>query len=157
MDVKLIAVDVDGTLVADDHLTMPIINVEALREAHKRGIVTVISSGRTLKITEKEIETLKCIDYMVLSNGAAVMDLRSGEVLYHNYLSKESVDSIIDIMEKYPVVYEVYARDAAFISRYTSSNYFKAQLPREFLEDYITRFEEVSNIKEIARLYDVEK
>ena len=35
MDLKLIATDVDGTLVAGDHLTIPEINIEAFEMAKK--------------------------------------------------------------------------------------------------------------------------
>lgn len=157
MEIKLIAVDVDGTLVGDDHLTLPEINIEALRKAHNQGIVTVISSGRTLKITEKEIEQLKCVDYMVLSNGAAVMNLITGEVIYDNYLDKENLERIMDVIEKYPVVYEVYAREKAFVNQYSKDNYLKANLPEVFLVDYITRFEVSDDIRKDVMENHIEK
>lgn len=155
--IKLIAVDVDGTLVADDHLTLPEINIRALRKAHEQGIVTVISSGRTLTITEKEIETLACIDYMVLSNGAAVVNLVTGETIYENYLNKENLERIMEVMEKYPAVYEVYAKDKAFVNKFTKENYFRAKLPEIFLKDYITRFQISDDIKKDAMTNQVEK
>lgn len=94
---------------------------------------------------------------MVLSNGAAVMDLHTGEVLYHNYLDKKCVSEIMDIMDKYPVVYEVYARNAAFADKYSSENYLKAKLPNVFLEDYITRFEVVDDMRATVKENEIEK
>lgn len=157
MDIRLIAVDVDGTLVADDHLTMPHINIEALRQAHKQGIVTVISTGRTLRITEKEIKKLNCIDYMVLSNGAAVMNLKTGEVLYANYMDKGDLQRIMDVFDRYSLAYEVYAREDAYVNEYSRENYYKANLPKVFLDDYITRFSVTTNIRKTVMESDIEK
>ena len=46
MNIKLIATDVDGTLVADDHLTIPPININAFRKAKENGALIAVSTGR---------------------------------------------------------------------------------------------------------------
>ena len=45
MKIKMIATDIDGTLVTDDKQIMPR-TVAALKEARKRGIYVVLCSGR---------------------------------------------------------------------------------------------------------------
>lgn len=98
-----------------------------------------------------------CIDYAVLSNGATVMDINSGDVIYSNFMDKEDLSRIIEIMEKYPAVYEVYAVKRAFVTEYSRDNYMKANLPKVFLEDYITRFEVTDDIKQVVLEHDIEK
>ena len=44
--IKLIATDMDGTLLNDDHATVSQRNVDALQRAAEQGIEVVISSGR---------------------------------------------------------------------------------------------------------------
>ena len=48
MPVKLIASDMDGTLLMDDHVTISERNLRAIREAIRRGIHFVPASGRML-------------------------------------------------------------------------------------------------------------
>lgn len=119
MDIKLIATDVDGTLVGADHMVIPKVNIEAMNMAKEKGIINVISTGRSLSLTAGEIEKLGCIDYAVISNGAAVVDLKDNSVMTSCYLDKEKVEEIVNIFNKYPLVYEIYADKKGFISQYT--------------------------------------
>ena len=56
MDIKLIATDVDGTLVGADHMVIPKVNIEAMNMAKEKGIINVISTGRSLSLAAGEIE-----------------------------------------------------------------------------------------------------
>lgn len=47
-EIKLIATDLDGTLLRDDHLTLSPANREALTRAADAGIEVVIATGRSL-------------------------------------------------------------------------------------------------------------
>lgn len=48
MSIKLIATDLDGTLMSGDHLTVSPRTVAALQAAHDRGVCLAIATGRTL-------------------------------------------------------------------------------------------------------------
>ncbi len=50
MAIKLIAMDLDGTLMASDHITVTDKTKAALEKAHNMGIKTVIATGRTLSV-----------------------------------------------------------------------------------------------------------
>lgn len=158
MKIGLIAIDVDGTLLADDHLTIPQINIEALQEAHRNNVKVAICSGRTASLVEKEVEELSCIDFLVISNGAAVVETSTMNVIYSCYLKKETVIQIVDILEKYPVVYELYAEGEGYISENSKEHYFEtAGLPMVFMKEYIKRITSVDNIKNIPDKLNVEK
>ena len=43
--VKLIALDMDGTLLASDHFTIPQRNIDAIRRAQNAGICVAIITG----------------------------------------------------------------------------------------------------------------
>lgn len=136
MEIKLIATDVDGTLVADNHLTIPEVNVEAFAMAKNKGIITVISTGRPYSLAKRESDTLKGVDYMIVSNGAAIVDMKTNEVIYSCYLPFETLEKIVEIFEKYPLVYEMYADCKGFITQYTYDHYFDGSLPVEFMREY---------------------
>ena len=56
MAIKLIVFDVDGTVVDEDHYTVPEENAAALKEARARGIKLAIASGRTWSILTEVAE-----------------------------------------------------------------------------------------------------
>ena len=113
MSIKLIAFDVDGTFVGDDHLTINEKNIEAMKMAHEQGIKVVMSTGRTQSISQKEIDDVGCVDYMVLSNGAIVVDKATNEVIKSSYISKEAGKKILKILVDHNAVFQIYAGQEA--------------------------------------------
>ena len=158
MEIKFIATDVDGTLVKDDHMTIPQINIEAIKQAKKEGIITAISTGRTLTATVEESSALGGVDYFVLSNGAIIIDGKTKEVIYSNYFCPETIEKVVGIIEKYPVIYEIYADGKGYINQYTYDNYFDIKaLPQVFLVQYRKLLETFDNALELVRKHNVEK
>ena len=82
MAVKLIASDLDGTLMATDHMTVAERTKNALVAAHNKGIKIAIATGRTLTFTNSVTAQIPFVDYVVSSNGAAVYDRNAGEYVY---------------------------------------------------------------------------
>ena len=72
MPVKLIASDMDGTLLMDDHVTISERNLRAIKEAIRRGIHFVPASGRMLTFLPQALVDIPEIRYAITSNGAAV-------------------------------------------------------------------------------------
>lgn len=158
MNIKLIATDVDGTLLADDHLTIPPINIKAFREAKSKGAIIAVSTGRPYSLAKRECDLLGCVDYLILSNGAAVVDMQSSEVLYSCYLPLKSLEKIIKVFEKYPLVYEIYAECNGYITNYTYDHYFEAEgLPNVFLKEYRKLMIRCESPWEIIKTKNVEK
>lgn len=158
MNIGLIATDVDGTLVADDHLIIPPINVDALRMAKNNGIKIAISTGRTYSLTDKEAEALDCVDYLILSNGAAIVDGQTLEVIYSCYLPLEPLEKIANILEKYPLVYEIYADCQGYITQYAYDHYLEIKgLPQVFLEKYRKRMTLCDGLWDMVHTKNIEK
>ena len=66
MSIKLIALDMDGTLLDNDHATVPPRNVAALRAASERGIKIAIASGRAWCLVEDVAREMGFVDYLSL-------------------------------------------------------------------------------------------
>lgn len=91
---KLLASDLDGTLVLENNLTIE--NKQAILELNKRNDIFVVSTGRPHNgVTFLEEEHDIKIDYYVLLNGALVLDMNKNTVK-HEVISKETVNEIIN-------------------------------------------------------------
>ncbi len=78
MPYKLIASDLDGTLLLPDMTVSPE-NRAAIAALAQRGVQFVPASGRTLREIPEELRSNPNIRYIIYSNGAATVDLRTGQ------------------------------------------------------------------------------
>lgn len=96
--IKLIASDMDGTLLNDEH-DIDVETVEAIKEAEKAGIIFAISTGR-------EYDSVKCVldkhnirCQCVLSNGAEYRD-EDGKILDVINIDDVTAKDIMYILEE---------------------------------------------------------
>ena len=113
--IRLICLDMDGTLLDDDHVTVPARNVAALRAAAERGAETVIASGRAWDLLREVDAQLGVTRYAVLSNGAAVLDVTTGAWLYRNCLPDQVRVPLIDLLLDWKLPFEVYCQGKNYI------------------------------------------
>ena len=86
MAIRLVAVDVDGTLVTADQRVLPRVQAAAQR-ALEHGIQLVLCTGRAPGECWYILDALPQIRYAVTQTGAIAQDLKTGETLYHCPLS----------------------------------------------------------------------
>lgn len=97
--IKLIALDMDGTLLANDHQTIPPENIRAIRAAQAAGICVCICTGRMLEDASDFAARygLKCM--IISGNGTRAADapLPEGTVFLRRNLKPEDAHAAIDI------------------------------------------------------------
>src|ERR1019366_2761575 len=71
MPVRLIALDIDGTLL-DDQSRLPEINRRAVAEAYARGIEIALVTGRRYDFAMPIARQFPCPMTMIVNNGALV-------------------------------------------------------------------------------------
>lgn len=71
MPIRLIAMDIDGTLLDSRH-ELPAANREAIVEAHGRGIEVMLVTGRRFDFAKLISEQLPCDLTLVVNNGALI-------------------------------------------------------------------------------------
>ncbi len=86
--IKLICIDVDGTLY-NDQKEIPKENIEAIQEASNKGILIAITTGRMYNYGELYGKMLKVPTITIASNGAFVK--YQGEVLNHQKMRTEDL------------------------------------------------------------------
>ena len=82
MKIKLLALDMDGTTLKSDHVTVSPANRAAIEAANARGVFVVTATGRMRHRLPEAIEQTPGLHYAVTCNGASVFDLRREAPLY---------------------------------------------------------------------------
>lgn len=114
MDIKLIALDMDGTTLQKDYVTITPRTEEALRAAIAKGIHVVPSTGRILGQLPESVIRIPGIHYAVTSNGAAVVNLETGEAISSNFIGAGSVTRIIRTLTRRGLFCEVYYKGYSY-------------------------------------------
>ena len=76
-DIKLLALDLDGTTLRPDG-TLGERTARAIYRAAAAGIEVVPATGRAFSTLPREIREMECIHYAITSNGAAVCRTKFG-------------------------------------------------------------------------------
>ena len=97
MNIKLIALDMDGTLL-DSKKNLPPDFIPWVK-SHPE-IMTVIASGRQYHTLAKDFYLLKNELIFIAENGGLV--LKNDEIIYKNEMKKEDIKTCLDIVVKHP-------------------------------------------------------
>ena len=105
MSIKLVAVDIDGTLLTNDRKITPEV-FEAVRDAKKQGVKVVIATGRPIAGVQTLLDDLNLKDtgdYVITFNGGLVQDTATGEniitevMTYDDYLDIEFLSRKLNV------------------------------------------------------------
>lgn len=88
MPIKLISIDVDGTLITSGGVLTERTR-DALQRAADRGIHVCLNTGRAFTEASRIFEQLPMMRYAVICTGAKVVDLTDGTVLDKQLISDE--------------------------------------------------------------------
>lgn len=107
MDIRLIALDLDGTLL-DSQKRLSSRNRQALLDCLDRGIHIVPATGRTVSGIPEVIRSLPGLRYAITTNGAVVEDIKEGITLSECAIPWELALKILKIVDGYHVMYDPY-------------------------------------------------
>lgn len=113
-DIRLIALDMDGTLV-DDRKNISKRNLDALTYAIAAGYIVVPASGRTCCTLPQELLELQGLRYAISCNGAAVTDLTTNRRIYSRNIPKAVLTAILNDAKEYDCVRECAVDDVLYV------------------------------------------
>ena len=148
MPVKIIATDLDGTLMAPDHLTVTERTKNALKSAHDKGVKISIATGRALRFTDGVTAQIPFADYVICSNGASVYDRNNNKFIYTNLVSPEITAEAIALLDTLPVYYNIYMDGNIYSQKGADVFFGNFNLPAEFLADFASRLIVSDNLAE---------
>ncbi|MDR0886408.1 MAG: Cof-type HAD-IIB family hydrolase [Clostridiales Family XIII bacterium] len=146
MSIKLIATDLDGTLLSGS-LSVSKANKRAMEKAFVAGITTVIATGRAETTIPDAVREIRGIQYLVTSNGAKILDFDSGELVYEKYINAASIELIWPIIEREGVMTEVFIDSTPYVDEVDYLKFADFGVPDDYLEYFKTSRKAVPDVK----------
>lgn len=146
-DIKVIVLDIDGTLYDDEKKIMPKTRA-ALKKAQENGIVVVLASGRPasgLWYIADELDMNLHHGLLCCFNGSQVVDCTTTEMLFNAPMSEDMGKRVLNHLKSFdvnPMVYKdayLYVNDAyAYKVKYESRLGHLKVCEVDDLENYLT-------------------
>ena len=113
MAVKLILLDLDGTLLTSDKQISPA-NYRALERCAAAGIHIVPSTGRFYSGMPAVVRELPFVRYVVAVNGAQVYDAKENKILCREEIGLDDALRVFDALDALPVIYDCYQDESGY-------------------------------------------
>jgi Cof subfamily protein (haloacid dehalogenase superfamily) len=130
MSIKLIASDLDGTIV-DKNYNVSEKNIKAFTKIQKRKIPFVICTGKSYAVSQKSCKKFHAT-YGIFGNGTQIIDLKAGKELYKHVITKEDLLFVSTMAKRY----------GFHIHLYTDEEIVTEKLEFMDLRNYIIRNQE---------------
>ncbi len=113
---KLIALDLDGTLLNSDKVVSER-NAAALSLAAAQGNVIAPATGRALRAIPEQVMAFPFVHYAITINGAKVSDTRAGQALLRAEIALDTCLRLLDFVGRYDAMYDCYWNDTGWVDR----------------------------------------
>ncbi len=103
-DLKLLCTDIDGTLVTEDHATIPMPNLAALQMAQEKGIRVALVSGRGIYSQSPFIERLGLDEhkgFLIAFTGARIVEADTKNEIFSLPISIQDVNALHDFVRPF--------------------------------------------------------
>lgn len=111
---KLIALDLDGTLLNSDKVVSER-NAAALSLAAEQGNVIAPATGRALRAIPEQVMAFPFVHYAITINGAKVSDTRTGQALLRAEIALDTCLRLLDFVGRYDAMYDCYWNDTGWV------------------------------------------
>lgn len=103
MEIKLLALDLDGTVLRTDNTLAPEVK-DSIKQAIDGGIEVAVASGRPFSSMPKDVLAIDGISWVVASNGAAIY--KNGVRAHSDTLSEADVLRVLDLTKEHDLIWE---------------------------------------------------
>lgn len=137
MAVKIIVTDLDGTLMAPDHITVTEFTKKTLLKAHESGIKIAIATGRALSLTGNVTSQVPFVDYVICSNGASVYDRNNKRFIYSKLIPADETAEAVELLNSLPIYYNVYLEGNIYVQKGSEKYFVNPGMPSDFIKKFV--------------------
>jgi len=99
MSIRLVAIDLDGTLL-NSRREISEGNRQALLQAVEHGVQVVIVTGRRFHSALPLVSQIPCVVNLITSNGALIAN-SSGEILHRDFLPRQIAQQVLEAVREF--------------------------------------------------------
>ena len=143
-DIKLVAIDLDGTLLDNDRKISPRAK-EAIRNVRKRGVEVTLATGRMFYSALPYAQELGLSLPLITYQGALVKVSGTGEVLFERCVEADLARQVVEIARGYGLTVNFYYDDYVLVDKLNSQTEAYSRM-------FNARFKEVGDLREFSHL-----
>lgn len=113
MDIRLIALDLDGTAL-NSHGELDKRTLKAFDRAAASGITIAAATGRAFCALPKALFHVSSLEYAITFNGTGIYRLSDGACLYSNRMTEDSLSPLLALLDTYPCPIEIFVDGQAY-------------------------------------------
>lgn len=154
---KLIALDMDGTLLREDK-TISEATKKAIQQAKKKGVKVVLASGRPLEGIERYLEELDLLsedDFVVSFNGAVVQKTKTKEIISHITLKGEDLKSLYELSKELGANIHAFSKEGCITPELTKYSILEGTI--NGIDVKVVDYNTIDNNEEIIKIMMVEE
>lgn len=145
--VKLLAIDMDGTLLTDrKKITEK--TMHALKKAANNGIVIVPTTGRSLDCLPRQLIGQDFYRYVITSNGARVYDVQEKKTIYRSLIPQKTAINLLMEGKKYGLGLTAHVENQSIVEG-AMLNFKGRLIYKKDTEDTIKTKDAIQTVKEI--------
>ncbi|MGD9677638.1 MAG: Cof-type HAD-IIB family hydrolase [Vulcanibacillus sp.] len=116
MRYKLVAIDLDDTLLADD-LSISAQTIDVIHEAVAKGVIVTLATGRMYKSAVKYAEQINLNVPIITYQGAYIKNVLDGKELYKRFVSYDYSVDILKRLKEMNKMIQVYINDELYVQK----------------------------------------
>ncbi len=120
-NIKLIAFDLDGTLLGPDSRISARTRA-ALEKAAEAGYRLAAATGRVYTSLPGDLMDIRGLRYVITSNGAHVVDLQTGETLYSRLIDPDCLQAALPVIFSRDLLVEIFYDHRGFFDEHCLKN-----------------------------------
>ena len=156
MPIKMIVLDLDGTLMDSDHQISKA-NIAAIHRVKELGVLVTICTGRVLAMSKHVLDKVGCCDYMINNNGSSIYDVKQGAFIEKRFMSPDRVQAVAQCLLDTGAFFESYIDDGAACPAQVFDKWLDTGVPLNYYKRFAKQEIQLDNFLEDIKGYDVFK
>lgn len=147
--IRLVALDLDGTVFNDEKQISPR-TLDAIRAALAKGVDVLPATGRTVTGVPRQFADIPGVRYALTSNGASVVDLRTGEKLVSMTFEVTQAEHAFDVLESFGGMLSVFINGQSYTTAENARSSME-MVPENLREYFRTTRNEVPDMRRLIK------
>lgn len=145
MDIRLIAIDMDGTWLRPDCSISPKTR-EVVQRAIDAGYYIVPATGRSYRNAASVLQDFRGLSYFINANGSIVVDAQTEKTIHAQTIPHQTVREIYDLASRYELFIELYEGLDAYVDTFGIQYLYKTGLMRSYCDQLLSTAVELDEL-----------